>query len=78
MAAPAAEFCYTYEEIHALAEYRSTCEISKLNLRSTEQALDKALQTKTDSVWHDKSLTGAVAGFSFILGILIAGAVKNP
>lgn len=77
MAETHAEECFSEEEIGALAKYRKSCELLRLNYESTQSAFEKALAQREPSPWNDKVLVTSSVVVAFAIGLLAGSQIRR-
>lgn len=71
--------CYDSAQVKQIAEFKTQCDLYKLNYDSSQNALQSCLyDTQCSKSWsEDKTVVGAGFLASFLVGVIVAYSIKK-
>ena len=75
---PAESTCYSKDEIGALANYKKSCDVCKMNLKDTEITLNKCIDAGAPATkwWADPKFVVGGFALSFTVGAILGLVLK--
>lgn len=72
-------FCYSTAEVNKIANFKKECDFTTLELKSSQDSLQKCLNdTKCSKSWtEDKTIVGVGFLTSFIVGFIVSSSMRK-